>query len=166
MPTKNPWISTASGGASPNAWNAAHSTAIWNAQKSDRAEQRRVARAQVARSRRARPPRWRAGRLRELLARAGRSGPGARATRSTRRCRSGGTNGERDARSRIITTPTTAGTKRERERIGALNSPQCSPKPQTIDGERVREVGQDEERDRLVGDARACACPRAAAPTR
>ena len=36
------------GGASPNAWNAAHSTAMLNAHHSDRAEQRRVARAQVA----------------------------------------------------------------------------------------------------------------------
>ncbi len=32
MPTKKAWMSTASGGASPNARNAAHSTAIWNAQ--------------------------------------------------------------------------------------------------------------------------------------
>ena len=33
IPTKKPCTSTASGGASPKAWNAAHRTAIWNAQK-------------------------------------------------------------------------------------------------------------------------------------
>jgi hypothetical protein len=129
MPTKNACVSTASGGASPNAWNEAHRTATWKAQNS-------TAPASAGSGwRRC----WSASRI-PADAEAGRfasrcahlpSFPWPRANPSSRRCRSVGTSAvETPIAVRI--TAMIAGTTVRPKGAGPWKMPSRSPRPQTI----------------------------------
>ena len=152
--------------ASPNASKRGPQHGDLEGPEHDRAEQRRVARAQTWCERVADARRRRGGQRARAAAASRPMRPLAPRDASERGARGRSARARSRARARVAIS---ASDRRDdghaRTAPGRGRSPKRSPKPQTTSASRVGEVGEDEERDRLVGHHAAAHARRAAAPT-